>query len=70
MARDRAKDALMFNCGEEHEINYVAGLYEDRAKVKAFLIEKCQSKEIYHFTHEKVYHLIEEKLGLPTPGGK
>ncbi|WP_167882127.1 hypothetical protein [Leptospira semungkisensis] len=67
MARDMSKDKNLFNCHEDHEINYVAGLYPDHQKVREFLKEKCASKEIYHSTHDKVYELIHKELGYPIP---
>ncbi|TGN02869.1 hypothetical protein [Leptospira dzoumogneensis] len=61
-------DHELFNCGQEHEINYVAGRYpNDKTKVKEFLITSCQSKKIHHSTHAQVYELIKKELGLPIP---
>ncbi len=56
-----ASDHDLFNCSEEHEINYVASLYKDKLNktVKEFLIEKCKSNDIYHSTHAQVYSLLE-----------
>lgn len=56
-----ASDHDLFNCSENHEINYVASLYEDKdtQTIREFLKEKCESNDIYHSTHEEVYNLLE-----------
>jgi hypothetical protein len=56
-----ASDHKLFNCSEEYEIDYVAGLYKDKPNktVKEFLKEKCKSNDIYHSTHAQVYSLLE-----------
>ena len=67
MAKDKAKDDEYFNCSEEHEIDYVANLYEESQEVREFLEEKCGSEDIDHSTHKEVYELIEKELGYSTP---
>ncbi len=67
MGRDKAKDDRQFNCNQDSELNYVAGLYEERIIVKAFLIGSCHNKSIKYFTHLEVYKLIEKELGYPIP---
>lgn len=54
-------DHEYFNCSEEYEVNYVAGLYQDKLTitVKQFLKNKCQTKEISNSTHKEVYALLE-----------
>lgn len=56
-----SKEYDEFNCSEDHEYAYVAGLYKDKATqtVKEFLKEKCDSDEIYNSTHAEVYALLE-----------
>lgn len=54
------RDAKFFNCSEEHEINYVAGKYKDKEKVKEFIKAKCKDKTIHYWTHDKLAALLEE----------
>lgn len=65
MARDKAKDDLYFNCTQEHEAEYVAGLYPETVKkeVKDFLKRACQTKLLNNATHQQVYDLIHKQLG-------
>lgn len=67
MARDRAKDNKLFNCSQEHELNYVAGLYTEKKKVYDFLKEACNKNLIYDSKHDQVYQLIKGKLGYEKP---
>jgi len=67
MARDKEKDDLLFNCSQKHEVDYVAGLYNDSDGVRKLLKEKCASNIIYHSTHKKVYELINKELGYVIP---
>jgi hypothetical protein len=69
MARDKSKDDKLFNCSQQHEHDYVAGLYsiEKRPGVRSFLINGCRNNVIYHCTHYKVYELIRANLGYPIP---
>ena len=57
MARDKAKDDLLFNCSQQHEHDYVIGLYDDdnQDDVKKLLEEGCEDKTIKNFTHSEVY---------------
>ena len=68
MARDKAKDDKYFNCSQEHEINYVAGLYTSRQEVVSFLRRKCNDGTIHYYTHMQVYQLIQRELGYSIPG--
>ncbi len=56
-------DHRHFNCNQEHELNYVSGLYEEKEEVYNFLIESCKNNDINYSTHEEVYNLIKNKLG-------
>jgi hypothetical protein len=67
MARDKAKDDLLFNCSQDHELNYVSGLYAEKTKVKQFLIDNCKNGVIKNYTHKQVYELIQKKLGYSIP---
>lgn len=45
MARDKAKDDKYFNCTQNHEADYVAGLYPHaKEQVKTFLASACEKK--------------------------
>jgi hypothetical protein len=65
VARDKAKDDLYFNCTQDHEAEYVAGLYPATAKkeVKDFLERACRTKLLNNATHQQVYDLIDKQLG-------
>ena len=69
MARDKAKDDLLYNCTQDYEKNYVVELYSiiDQDNVRNLLTEACQDNRIYHSTHMEVYELIKEELGLDIP---
>ncbi|VVN93852.1 hypothetical protein [Pseudomonas fluorescens] len=68
MARDKAKDDKHFNCAEDHETDYVAGLYpRSKQEVKTLLTSACKNKTLHNSTHKEVYDLIQRKLGLPHP---
>jgi len=63
VAKDKKKDDELFNCSQEHELNYVAKLYGEKEEVvKKFLKEKCESGEIKNFTHKEVYALIKDGI--------
>lgn len=59
-----ASDHKHFNCSEEHEFKYVSGLYSDSNTVYDFLKESCKNGKIKYSTHQEVYLLIEDELGL------
>lgn len=70
MGRNKTKDDLELNCHQDSELDYVAGLYEDKIIVKAFLIGSCLNKSIKYLTHMEVYKIIEKELGFPIPAHK
>ena len=41
-------DNALFNCDQDHEINYVASLYLEQQKVRELLKEKCADGVISH----------------------
>lgn len=45
-------DNALFNCDQDHEINYVASLYLEQQKVRELLKEKCADGVISHWTHK------------------
>lgn len=68
MARDKAKDDLLFNCSQSYELDQVASHYGlNKSKVLQFLKDSCGRGDIYHSTHLEVYKLIQSKLGYPIP---
>lgn len=67
MARDKTKDDKFFNCSEEHEFEYVSGLYDAYAEVYSFLKDSCENNTIKYSTHTEVYELIESHLGYTIP---
>lgn len=68
MGRDKSKDDKYFNCGQEHEFKYVAGLYgTNYDKVYFYLKKKCGDGSIRYSTHMEVYKMIERDLGYPIP---
>lgn len=68
MARDKAKDDLMFNCKQLHEHVQVASHYgANEEKVLRFLKDSCVKGDILYFTHAQVYRLIKDKLGFAVP---
>jgi hypothetical protein len=68
VARDKAKDDIHFNCSQDHEANYVAGLYPHaKQEVKTFLAQACKEKALSNATHKQVYDLIHQKLGHKQP---
>jgi len=67
MARDKSKDDKYFNCKQEHEFEYVSGLYEEKDKVYDYLKAECEDSIVKYSTHEEVYKMIEKDLGYPVP---
>lgn len=67
MGRDKKKDDTLFNGGEDHEVEYVAGLYGGcRDKVRDFLEREYEAGRIKNLTHAEVYALIKKEFGC-TP---
>ena len=66
MARDKAKDDELFNCNQQYEIDYVAGLYGEKVKdeVKQFIKDGCEDGTIKDLTHAELYQLIKDELDL------
>lgn len=67
MGRDKAKDDKSFNCSQEHELNYVSGLYANKKTVFDFLVISCRNNSLKNSTHMQVYQLIKSKLGYEIP---
>jgi len=65
--RDLSRDQKLFNCNQEHELNYVAGLYANRQEVYDFLKRSCACSLIFHSTHQEVYDMIKRHLGYTVP---
>ncbi|HLG39011.1 MAG TPA: hypothetical protein VI461_05045 [Chitinophagaceae bacterium] len=68
MTRDKSRDDKYFNCSEQHELDYVSGLYVQKYIVRDFLAEQCKNKHIGYSTYRQVYRLIESILKYPVPG--
>ncbi len=49
-----------FNCSEQHEYDYVVGLYAEKADVRRTLAEWCQNGTINNTTHQKLYEMLNE----------
>lgn len=58
-------DNALFNCDQDHEINYVASLYLEQQKVRELLKEKCADGVISHWTHKKLYAWVGKARALP-----
>lgn len=67
MAKDKAKDDLFFNCSEQHEVDYVAGLYKDSDGVREFIKKRCADGTIHYSKSIEVYKLIQKELGYKIP---
>lgn len=68
MARDKAKDDLLFNCTQDYELDQVASHYgSNKTAVKLLLQDACKKGEIKNFKHTQVYNYIKEKKGYPIP---
>jgi hypothetical protein len=68
MARDKAKDDLMFNCSQDHEADQVASHYgTNKQQIINFLKKSCEIKLIDESTHKEVYELIQAKFGYAIP---
>ncbi len=63
-----ARDDKFFNCNQEYEDRYVAGLYgSNEDEVSRFLFSKCSDNTIKYSTHMEVYTLIKNELGYAIP---
>ena len=64
MSNNKSRDDKYFSCEQEHELNYVSGLYAEKEKVYEFLKLKCDDNSIKYSTHDQVYKLIKDELGF------
>lgn len=55
-----SRDQDYFNCTQDHELNYVAGLYKESKEVKLTLIKLCSNNKIHYSTHADVYAILDE----------
>lgn len=67
LGRDLARDQKSFNCSQEHELDYVSGLYANKIEVYNFLVAACKNNLIKNSTHMQVYQLIKSRLGYEIP---
>ncbi len=56
----------LYNCSEDHEEDYVVGLYheDNHDEIRKFLRANCKDNTIYKMRHDTLYELIEDKLGF------
>ncbi|OGJ91383.1 MAG: hypothetical protein A2268_07965 [Candidatus Raymondbacteria bacterium RifOxyA12_full_50_37] len=66
--RDKSKDTRFFCIGHEQEMEYIAGLYPDKDRVRKFLETKRNVQWIGYAAYLKVYWMIKQELGYPIPG--
>lgn len=52
-------DHEYFNCSEEHELQYVSGLYVEKDEVYQALKTMCANNTINNSTHAEVYELLD-----------
>lgn len=66
MARNKSRDDKLFNCSQQHEIDYVTSLYpkEYRKDIKEFIELNCALGVFDNSTHKYVYNSIEERFGI------
>lgn len=67
MTRNKARDDKFFNCTDQHETDYIVGLYEDRDGVRDLLRRRCADNTIHYSTNLEVYKLIKSELGYDIP---
>ncbi len=67
MGRDKKRDDKFFNCSQDHEIEYVANLYQDKETVKKLINLDCTLGNIKYMTHIDLYKKIEKELGFSVP---
>ncbi|MEX2483643.1 MAG: hypothetical protein WED10_03755 [Brumimicrobium sp.] len=70
MEKDKARDDKFFNCSEQHEVDYVAGLYKDHEGVRELLKKRCADGTIHYSTSLEVYKLVKKELGYDIPVSK
>ncbi len=52
------KEFEYFNCDEDYELDYVAGLFEETKKVKKWLEENCENNTINNTKHMDLYQML------------
>lgn len=59
-------DHKFFNCSEEYEHEYIIRQYPQNVRdiVRSYLYVSCMDGTIKNSTHEEVYNLIKNNLGL------
>jgi len=67
MTKDESRDYQFFECYEQQDLDYVAGLYNDKEKVYDLLKTEREKNTINYSTHVDIYELIENRLGFPVP---
>ena len=67
MAKDESKDYQFFECDQQQDLDYVAGLYDQKDQVYDLLHQEREKNTINYSTHVDIYELIETRLGYPVP---
>ena len=52
------KEFKYFNCDEDYEHDYVAGLFEETKQVKKWLEENCENNTINNTKHMDLYQML------------
>lgn len=61
MSAGDKKDWKLFNCSEQHEINYVKNQYTNPDAVEVWIREECKSGgKIKNTTHEELYTMLKD----------
>ncbi len=62
MSLGDSKDWNEFNCNQEHELNYVLGLYklQDRSAITQWIKNACKSNELNHTKYIVLYSKLEK----------
>jgi len=56
-----SKDWQLFNCSEQHEIDYVKKLFLEQDKVEAWIKKECKlGGKIYNTTHSELYKMLKD----------
>lgn len=61
MSTGDKKDHNLFNCSQQHEIDYVKNQYTDPNAVENWISKECKSGgKIKNTTHEKLYAMLKD----------
>jgi len=61
MSSGDKKDWELFNCSEQHEIDYVKNQYTDQDGVETWINKECKSGgKIKNTTHKALYTMLKD----------